>query len=88
MTSANIRRYEFDKNWIRFARRSADADRINIARRQLLNFCNCRDLKGIDFLDIGCGSGLRSLAACQAGARRIHSFDYDADSVQATTMMR
>jgi SAM-dependent methyltransferase len=88
MTSANIQRYEFGKNWIRFAKRSANAERINIARQHLLTFCNRRDLKGMDFLDVGCGSGIHSLAACQAGARRIHSFDYDADSVQATTIMR
>ena len=79
MMSANIQRYEFGKNWIRFARRNADAERISIARRHLLTFCNRRDLKGMDFLDIGCGSGIHSLAACQAGARKIHSFDYDAD---------
>lgn len=39
------------------------------------------------FLDAGCGSGLFSLAARARGAR-VHSFDYDADSVACTTALR
>jgi 2-polyprenyl-6-hydroxyphenyl methylase/3-demethylubiquinone-9 3-methyltransferase len=42
----------------------------------------------LDFLDIGCGSGIRSLAAHQAGAGKIHGFDYDENSVNATKIMR
>jgi 2-polyprenyl-3-methyl-5-hydroxy-6-metoxy-1,4-benzoquinol methylase len=38
------------------------------------------DLDGLSFLDIGCGSGLFSLAARNIGAR-VRSFDYDPDSV-------
>ena len=39
------------------------------------------------FLDIGCGSGLSSLAARRLGAV-VRSFDYDADSVSATEALR
>ena len=39
-------------------------------------------------MDIGCGSGLNSLGAWQAGARRLHSFDYDENSVLATKFVR
>lgn len=35
-------------------------------------------------LDIGCGSGLHSYAAFRSGARKISSFDYDPNSVEAT----
>lgn len=41
-------------------------------------------LSGLSFLDIGCGSGLSSLAAWRAGASPIVSFDYDPHSVAAT----
>ncbi|MHB8693435.1 MAG: class I SAM-dependent methyltransferase [Solirubrobacteraceae bacterium] len=46
------------------------------------------DLRGRSFLDVGCGSGLFSLAAARVGADRIRSFDYDDDSVAATEAMR
>jgi SAM-dependent methyltransferase len=45
------------------------------------------DLLGRSFLDVGCGSGLFSLAAHRLGAR-VHSFDADPDSVAATTELR
>jgi hypothetical protein len=44
-------------------------------------------LLGKSFLDIGSGSGLFSLAARHLGAR-VHSFDYDVDSVGCTTELR
>jgi len=46
------------------------------------------DLKGLNFLDIGCGSGIHSAAACLAGANSIRSFDFDRNSVAATEMVR
>lgn len=38
-------------------------------------------LEGKSFLDVGSGSGLFSLAAMRLGARRVHSFDFDSESV-------
>lgn len=38
-------------------------------------------LSGKSFLDIGTGSGLFSLAAMRLGAARVHSFDFDEQSV-------
>jgi 2-polyprenyl-6-hydroxyphenyl methylase/3-demethylubiquinone-9 3-methyltransferase len=45
------------------------------------------DLSGKRFLDAGSGSGLSSLAARQMGAR-VHSFDYDPDSVECTRELK
>jgi 2-polyprenyl-6-hydroxyphenyl methylase/3-demethylubiquinone-9 3-methyltransferase len=45
------------------------------------------DLSGRSFLDIGCGSGLFSLAAHRLGASA-RSFDFDPDSVAATAGLR
>jgi 2-polyprenyl-6-hydroxyphenyl methylase/3-demethylubiquinone-9 3-methyltransferase len=44
-------------------------------------------LAGKTFLDIGCGSGLFSLAATRLGAT-VHSFDYDEKSVAAARMLK
>jgi 2-polyprenyl-6-hydroxyphenyl methylase/3-demethylubiquinone-9 3-methyltransferase len=45
-------------------------------------------LDGVSFLDAGSGSGLFSLAAAGLGASRIHSFDYDPDSVECTRELK
>jgi 2-polyprenyl-6-hydroxyphenyl methylase/3-demethylubiquinone-9 3-methyltransferase len=45
-------------------------------------------LEGLTFLDVGSGSGLFSLAAQRLGASRVHSFDYDSDSVHCTRALR
>jgi 2-polyprenyl-6-hydroxyphenyl methylase/3-demethylubiquinone-9 3-methyltransferase len=45
------------------------------------------DLQGKTFLDIGSGSGLFSLAARHLGAK-VHSFDYDPDSVGCTQELK
>lgn len=77
-------RYGFGANWASFVERSFTPERREAARRKLLDFLGRSDLKGERFLDIGSGSGLHSLAAHDAGARAIHSFDYDLMSVETT----
>ena len=81
-------RFEFGRNWQSYVRRSLDAERIEIARDHILTFLGRKDLNGLDFLDIGSGSGINSAAARSAGARRIFSFDYDPNSVAATESVR
>jgi SAM-dependent methyltransferase len=82
------KRFEFGKNWQRFIRRNFTRERCEIAQNHILKFARRDSLQGVDFLDIGCGSGLHSLAAHEAGASRILSFDYDPDSVAASNIVR
>ena len=63
-------------------------ERLAIAQRHLLSFLKVDDLKGKSFLDIGCGSGIHSLAAWRSGARPLFSFDYDRQSVATTKLLR
>jgi 2-polyprenyl-6-hydroxyphenyl methylase/3-demethylubiquinone-9 3-methyltransferase len=81
-------RFEFGRNWQSFVRRNLDDERIGIARDHIVSFLGRKDLTGLDFLDIGCGSGINSAAARSAGAGRIFSFDYDPNSVAATQSVR
>ena len=46
------------------------------------------DIRGKTFLDVGCGSGIHSLAAVRLGASRVFSFDYDPQSVSCTQEMK
>src|SRR6185437_7507225 len=81
-------RFEFGRNWQSFVRRNLNDERVGIARDHILSFLKRNTLNGLDFLDIGCGSGINSAAARSAGAGRIFSFDYDPNSVAATELVR
>ena len=77
-------RFAFGANWSRFLARLTP-ERIRLAESSLTDWLG--DLRGRSFLDIGSGSGLFSLAARNLGAR-VHSFDYDPDSVACTAELR
>jgi 2-polyprenyl-3-methyl-5-hydroxy-6-metoxy-1,4-benzoquinol methylase len=79
-------RFQFGENWRRFLA-NLDERRIAVAEESLRNMLEVPDLKGRTFLDIGSGSGLFSLAARRLGAR-VHSFDYDPQSVACTRELR
>jgi len=81
-------RFGFGKNWAEFVDAHLSDERIDQAQKHLLRFLRLDNLIGQTFLDIGCGSGLHSLAALRAGAERIVSFDYDPDSVATTNHVR
>src|SRR5918911_5782508 len=75
-------RFAFGKNWQAFLK-IIDETRIRQAEASLAAMLREPTLVGKSFLDIGCGSGLFSLAARRLGAR-VHSFDFDATSVACT----
>ena len=72
-------RFSFGLNWTSFLS-CLDDHRIAEAENSLKAMLNVSNLSGKSFLDIGCGSGLFSLAARRLGAE-VHSFDYDPQSV-------
>ena len=80
--------FSFGKNWEEFVRTKFSQERVEISRKYLLDFLEVPDLQGSYFLDIGCGSGIHSLAACRSGASRIVSVDIDPDSVRTTERIR
>ena len=79
-------RFEFGENWARFLE-LLDEGRIARAEDSLRQMLEVESLAGRSFLDIGSGSGLFSLAARRLGAR-VHSFDYDPQSVACTRELR
>lgn len=72
-------RFEFGKNWSQFLA-TLNPERIAQAEQSLRDMLGVDSLEGKSFLDVGCGSGLFSLAAHRLGAR-VLSFDYDPQSV-------
>ncbi|WP_327588916.1 class I SAM-dependent methyltransferase [Nonomuraea sp. NBC_00507] len=80
------RRFAFGNNWLSYVK-VVDENRIEEAKRSLTRALGVSDLTGLSFLDVGCGSGMFSLAAHRLGAR-VHAFDYDAQSVAASAELR
>lgn len=79
-------RFEFGANWSRFLG-VLNEERIAAAVQSLSAMLEVTDLSGRTFLDIGCGSGLFSLAARRLGAT-VHSFDFDPQSVACAAELR
>ncbi|HEX6470515.1 MAG TPA: class I SAM-dependent methyltransferase [Streptosporangiaceae bacterium] len=79
-------RFAFGRNWRSFIE-LVDDERAGAATQSLVRALGTADLTGRTFLDVGCGSGLFSLAACRLGAR-VRSLDYDSEAVAATLELR
>jgi 2-polyprenyl-6-hydroxyphenyl methylase/3-demethylubiquinone-9 3-methyltransferase len=79
-------RFAFGRNWQHLLR-LIDEERISNAEISLLRMLRLPELNGRTFLDVGCGSGLSSLAARRLGAI-VHAFDFDAQSVACAMELR
>lgn len=75
--------FEFGENWRSYAA-TIDQKRIDAAIAGVRKLFP-DGLQGRSFLDIGCGSGLHSLAALSLGAAAVIAIDIDENSVAATT---
>ena len=81
-TSKTIGHFAFGANWARFLA-LVDEGRLRTAQGSLSSTLEGVDWPAASFLDVGCGSGLFSLAARRLGARVV-SFDFDLRSVSCT----
>ncbi|MHC4116284.1 MAG: 50S ribosomal protein L11 methyltransferase [Planctomycetota bacterium] len=68
--------FKFGDNWLRFVE-SIDAKVIKSAEKGFNKLFFADAIKGKSFLDIGCGSGLHSLAALNQGAKSVLAVDID-----------
>ena len=81
-------RFGFGRNWASYIEKHFDENAAADSKAALLSFLKRDTLDGSLFLDIGCGSGLSSLAALRSGAKRVFSFDYDLHSVETTKYLK
>jgi 2-polyprenyl-3-methyl-5-hydroxy-6-metoxy-1,4-benzoquinol methylase len=77
----NPKHFSFGKNWKNFLK-NLTGEKIEEAEKSLVEFLGGKEnISGKTFIDIGCGSGLFSLAAYRLGAKRVVSVDIDDSSV-------
>src|SRR5689334_15093694 len=81
-------RYGFGKNWAEFIERRLSDKIVQDSMDHMRRLMHADSLKGKTFLDIGCGSGIHSLAALRLGADKVVAFDYDDDSVATSRKVR
>lgn len=79
--------FSFGKNWGSFIENHYSEEALEEAIKSLQNLYQSKSLKGKSFMDIGCGSGLFSLAAYYLGAQEIISFDINSDSVSCCRLL-
>jgi len=78
--------FAFGKNWASYAELIGEPEILE-AERGLRRLLPVDTLSGKRFLDIGCGSGLHSLAALRLGASEVLAVDIDAVSVATTRVV-
>jgi len=83
-----MRGFNFGRNWLAFSSDSLDASKISEATESLDELIDAKDIHGKSFLDIGCGSGIFSLAAKNLGASDVRGIDISFDSIDASVMNR
>jgi 2-polyprenyl-6-hydroxyphenyl methylase/3-demethylubiquinone-9 3-methyltransferase len=79
--------FGFGANWRKFVEGLSETT-IAHAEKSLIKFSGRESFRHESFLDIGCGSGLSSLAAHRLGADRVLSLDFDPNSVATTRQVR
>jgi 2-polyprenyl-6-hydroxyphenyl methylase/3-demethylubiquinone-9 3-methyltransferase len=75
--------FDFGRNWAEFAGHITERS-VEEAERGFARLLHRPEVEGRRVLDIGCGSGLHSLAALRLGAAQVTAVDLDPTSVETT----
>jgi SAM-dependent methyltransferase len=81
-------RFGFGKNWAEFIEKNLSDKIVQDSIDHMKGFMRRADLSGMRILDIGCGSGIHSLAMKRLGASEVVAFDYDINSVNTSKKVR
>ena len=76
--------FDFGRNWKAFSAAKVDTQRLQDATESLLELTGPNAIGGHSFLDIGCGSGLFSIAAALCDASEVIGFDISPMAIQVS----
>ena len=79
--------FSFGENWLRYIK-TFNKENLKEVRLSLQELLGVKSLKGKSFIDIGCGSGIFSLAAIDMNAQKVISLDNDQKSVEACNIIK
>lgn len=79
--------FSFGENWLRYIK-TFNKENLREVRLSLQELLEVKSLKGKSFIDIGCGSGVFSLAAIDMNAQEVISLDNDQKSVEACNIIK
>jgi 2-polyprenyl-3-methyl-5-hydroxy-6-metoxy-1,4-benzoquinol methylase len=87
MSYREKKHFSFGKNWHNFLK-GLNNEKIDEAKKSIMKFLDCETLEDRTFIDIGCGSGLFSLAAYKLGASKVISLDIDEFSLKCVRYLK
>jgi 2-polyprenyl-6-hydroxyphenyl methylase/3-demethylubiquinone-9 3-methyltransferase len=76
-----VTRFDFGINWKNYSAHALDAGRFEAARESLKLLLGAESLAGLTVLDVGCGSGIFSIAAKQMGAAAVLGIDISREAI-------
>lgn len=80
--------FDFGSNWAEFSKRRVDPGRLEIACKSLQSLVGEKNFAGKSFLDVGCGSGLFSIAAHRLGATKVVGVDVNPRCIEISQANR
>jgi 2-polyprenyl-6-hydroxyphenyl methylase/3-demethylubiquinone-9 3-methyltransferase len=80
--------FDFGRNWRDFLDHTDLDAGVRAMEQSLRDFLGEEHVRGANFLDIGCGTGLASLAAMRLGAATVTSIDVSEASVRCAEEVR
>jgi len=75
--------FNFGKNWTNYSKTVEYKD-LEVMKKSLTDLVGLENIKDKTFLDIGCGSGLFSIAAKELGAKKVVGIDVLSDSIKSS----
>ena len=81
-----MKKFKFGENWNSFSK-LINNEKLKYSVKSLQKLTDMKSFKNMTFLDIGCGSGLSSLAAINLKCKSLFAIDDDPQSVLTTKMV-